>query len=201
MEFFTNIDWPGLLQTYGYWAILVGTFLEGETIVILAGICVMGGQMSFEGVALSAFIGSSLSDQLTFSLGKYKGSAVLQRFPSLDRKRERVSGLLRRYDTYLILGFRFVYGIRNVTPIILGMSHIPHRRFLLWNLTGAGIWAVSFTAAGYYFGHAVIHILEKYGVYTLVAVLAALLVGGGLFFLFRRRKLRQRQALLPNTLE
>lgn len=188
MDFFAHIDWQELLQTYGYWAILLGTFLEGETIVILAGICVAGGQMSFEGVALSAFLGSSLSDQLVFSLGKYKGNAILARFPSLRKKRKRVAWLLRKYDTFLILGFRFVYGIRNVTPIILGMSRIPHRRFLLWNLIGAFVWATSFTAAGCYFGHAMTHILRTCGIYALIAVLLALLAAGGFFFFIRRAR-------------
>ena len=188
MEFLSNVDWQALLQTYGYWAILLGTFLEGETIVILAGVLVASGQMSFEGVAACAFLGSSLSDQLMFSLGKYKGNSILARFPKLDRKRERVSKLLQKYDTYLILGFRFVYGIRNVTPIVLGLSNLCHWRFLIFNLIGALIWAVSFTAAGYYFGHAIDQILRIFGLSVLFGVVGVAVLAAVILYFIRRRK-------------
>lgn len=188
MEYFSNVDWQELLQTYGYWAILLGTFLEGETIVILAGVLVAGGQMSFEGVSVCAFLGSFLSDQLMFSLGKYKGNSILARFPKLDRKREKVSKLLQKYDTFLILGFRFVYGIRNVTPIVLGLSNIRHWRFLVLNLIGALVWAVSFTASGYYFGHVIDNILRIFGLSVLIGIVCVALLTAAILFFIRRRK-------------
>jgi len=188
MEYLSNVDWQDLLQTYGYWAILLGTFLEGETIVILAGILVASGQMSFEGVSACAFLGSFLSDQLMFSLGKYKGNSILGRFPKLDRKREKVSKLLQKYDTFLILGFRFVYGIRNVTPIVLGLSNIRHLRFLILNLIGALVWAVSFTASGYYFGHMIDNILRIFGLSMLIGIVCVVLLTAVILFFIRRRK-------------
>lgn len=188
MEYFSNVDWQELLQTYGYWAILLGTFLEGETIVILAGVLVAGGQMSFEGVSACAFLGSFLSDQLMFSLGKYKGNSILARFPKLDKKREKVSKLLQKYDTFLILGFRFVYGIRNVTPIVLGLSNIRHWRFLVLNLIGALVWAVSFTASGYYFGHVIDNILRIFGLSVLIGIVCVALLTAAILFFIRRRK-------------
>ncbi len=188
IDFLYNVDWQELLQDYGYWIILLGTFLEGETIVILAGILSASGQMSFGGIVLCAFVGSSLSDQLMFSIGKYKGNAIFARFPRLERKKKRVARLLRKYDLLLILGFRFVYGIRNVTPIILGLSHVRHGRFLALNLTGALVWSLSFTAGGYYFGQAVEQILHKCGVSVLIIIIGAILSGALAFFIIRRRK-------------
>jgi len=191
LEFLRNLDWQELLDSYGYLAIFIGTFLEGETIVILGGMLVAGGQMSLEGVIISAFAGSSLSDQLMFSLGKYKGSALLKRFPRIDRKRKRVSRLLAKYDAFLILGFRFIYGIRNVTPIILGLSRITHRRFLILNLIGTAIWAVLFTGGGYYFGHAVFKIVKVLGISILYLIIGAGILAGACYFFIRRRRLRK----------
>mgnify|MGYP001411232528 CR=1 FL=1 len=198
-EFFSNVDWQGLLQTYGYWAILLGTFLEGETIVLLAGICVAGGQMSFEGVAACAFLGSVVSDQLMFSIGKYKGEALLARFPRLNRNREKAAELLRKYDILLILGFRFAYGLRNITPIILGLGGIRHWRFLVLNLTGALIWAVSFTAAGYYFGHAIDRLLRALGFSAPFAIAGIILISAVTLFGIRRWRKRRAQATIVNS--
>ncbi len=192
MDFLHNVDWQSLLNTYGYWAILLVTFLEGETIVIMAGMVIAGGNMSFAGVICCALVGSMLSDQLMFSLGKWKGNAILSKFPRLNRKKKRVLRLLLRYDTLLIIGFRFVYGIRNITPIILGTSRIGFRRFLVFNFIGAACWSVVFTVGGYYFGHAMIKICELFGksVISVAACMVALFLAGyALFWVWRRRKL------------
>ena len=179
VEFLQGIDLNYILSTYGYVGILVLTFLEGETIVILAGVAAYKGLMDPQIVALCAFTGTFLSDQTMFSLGKYKGPAVLKRFPRINAKVERASRLIKQYDTLLILGFRFVYGVRNVTPVLLGVSGVSHPKFFGLNFIGAGVWAVSFTAGGYYgaemferaigkFGHAVFYVLLAVAVFGLV---------------------------------
>ncbi len=191
MDFLHSIDWQTLLNNYGYWAILLGTFLEGETIVILAGILAATGHMSFAGVAGCALLGSVSSDQLMFFLGQWKGNAILSRFPRLARPRDKVARLLTKYDIYFILGFRFVYGVRNVTPILLGISEIPFRRFLLYNVVGAIIWSISFTAGGFFFGHAVLHLLELFDRSLLLFLFCLgglLLIGGSAFWIWKKRK-------------
>ncbi len=142
-----------LLHQYGYLIILGWTFLEGETIVIVAGFLAQKGILNPWLIALSAFAGSLCSDQLMFTLGKHKGQGILRRFPSLDKNSAKARRMLLKYETPLILGFRFVYGMRNVTPILLGISGVSHLKFLLLNIIGAGVWALVFSFGGYYFGH------------------------------------------------
>lgn len=187
LEFFQNLDLPTLLDSYGYIAIVIITFLEGETIVILAGIAATHGLLNPQLVALCAFCGSVTSDQLMFSLGKYRGATMLRILPGLQRKISRASRLMRRYDTVFILGFRFVYGVRNVTPIMLGISRVRHLKFLILNLAGAAIWAVCFTAGGYYLGHAFTLFAGNIG-YVLIAVLLILII-----LVFGIRYIRRRQ--------
>lgn len=191
LDFLNNANWQELLQAYGYWAILLGTFLEGETVVLLAGILVSGEQMSFGGVVVCAFVGCVLSDQLMFSLGKYKGRAILARFPKLNRKQKKISLLLQKHDLLMILGFRFIYGVRNITPIILGISRISHWRFFFLNTVGALVWALSFTTAGYYFGHAIDHMLREFGPTFLLVTVGILLLATAAFLHFRKRKQKQ----------
>src|SRR6516164_6028052 len=99
-----------LISQYGYLAILVGTFLEGETILILGGLAAHKGLLELPGVMLAAFVGSTLSDQLFFLLGRRHGEAWLARRPQWQAGVQRVRGLLNRHSTLLILTFRFLYG-------------------------------------------------------------------------------------------
>lgn len=188
-EFFANFDLQSFLASYGYYAILLLTFLEGETIVILAGIAASRGILNPWLVVLSAFIGSCTSDQIMFSLGKYLGPNVLKYFPRLSNNMDRVGVLIKKYDIFLILGFRFVYGVRNVTPIMLGISHVPHMKFLVLNIIGALVWAASFTAGGFFLQKAFEEALNTFGSTVLYVIGFILLVAGSILYIrFRQNK-------------
>ena len=150
-------DIGNILENHLQWAyivLLIWTFLEGETIVIIAGVVAREGQLSLPLIILCAFCGSLCSDQLMFLLGRYKGQAFVARRPKWQMRAERVYRLLERHQTWLILGFRFLYGLRNITPFAIGMSQVPTRRFIVLNIIGAAVWAATFASAGYLFGTA-----------------------------------------------
>ena len=171
-----------LLSEYGYHIILLWTFLEGETIVIIAGWLspILGLKPWL--IALCAFIGSFSSDQVMFSLGKYKGPAILRYFPRLEKNMDKAKGLFKKYDTALILSFRFIYGVRNITPIMLGISGVSHKKFFFLNFIGAGVWAVTFTYGGYFAGLAFQKAMAYFGKGILFILLAVIAGAVGLWF-------------------
>lgn len=180
---YSGKDSSELLRQYGYIVVLIWTFLEGETIVIIAGWLSESLGLRHWLIALCAFGGSFLSDQLMFSLGKYKGADILRYFPKIASKMDKATRLFKKYDTALILGFRFVYGVRNITPIMLGISGVSHLKFLVLNFIGAGIWAVSFTYGGLFLGKAFIGLVHTVGHGLLYTILALAAAGGVLWFL------------------
>ena len=185
-----DFDAMDLLRRYGYYVILVWTFLEGETVVILAGMFSKKLHLDPALIALCAFCGSFLSDQVMFSLGKYKGESVLRYFPRVARNVDKAGRLFKKYDTILILGFRFVYGVRNVTPILLGISGVSHLKFFLLNFIGAAVWALSFSFGGYYAGRAFMKVMGLVGHGIFYVLLAALVAGGLIWFIRARRSVK-----------
>lgn len=143
-----------LLTHYGYLAVLVGTFLEGETVLLIGATLAHEGYMSLFLVGLCAFAGGLASDQLMFALGRRYGPGFVQKRPHLHHAAERVAPLLQRHSTALILGFRFAYGLRGVVPLLVGMQGLSPRRFLALNALGAFGWAVIFSLLGYFLGAA-----------------------------------------------
>lgn len=168
-----SIDYIGLIREYGYLAILLGTFLEGETILILGGVAAHLGSLELPLVMLTAFFGSSAGDQLYYFIGKWKGRSVLNYFPRWNVPAQKVFRLLERHKNLVILSFRFFYGLRNVTPFALGISRVETSRFVTLNLIGAALWAVSFATFGFLIGEAHERILGKgYGKILLAALVA-----------------------------
>jgi membrane-associated protein len=48
---------------------------------------------------------------------------------------------------------RFIPWVRSLTPLVAGMSLMPYRRFLYYNLIGGFIWVSFFVLGGYFFGN------------------------------------------------
>jgi len=148
------MDFDALLRDYGYVALLIGTFLEGETILVVAGIATRMGYLELPWVIVTAFFGSLAGDQAAFFVGRLWGARILDRWPGLRRGVGRVLRLLERWHTPLILTFRFYYGLRNVIPFALGTSDLRTRRFVVLNVIGAVAWSTALAVGGYFMGAA-----------------------------------------------
>lgn len=186
-----------LLTDWGYLAILIITFLEGESIVILAGAFAQQGFLSAELVALTALCGSFLGDQFYYTIGKRYGPPLLDRWPYLRDKAEWVFRILRKHETLFILSFRFIYGVRNVSPFAIAMAGVPRIRFMCLNFVAASIWAVSFTAIGYFSSKALERFFGEHQTEILIG-LAALALTYGLYS-FVRNFLRNRSKSHDST--
>jgi len=181
-----------LIATYGYLAVAVGSFLEGETVLVMAGFAAHRGYMDFRYVVLAAFLGSLAGDQLYFFLGRTQGAALLAKRPRWQARAARVHRVLERRQALFIFAFRFglVWGFRTVAPFVIGMSRVPTSRFVLFNTIGAAAWALSIGALGYFFGHGLELLLGDVKRYEREAFLFLVAVGAGLWlvrFLLRRR--------------
>jgi membrane protein DedA with SNARE-associated domain len=164
-----NMSLEELLQSWGYVAILIGTFLEGETIVIFAGVFASQGMMSLPLVFCTALFGTFFGDQVYFTIGKHWGAKLLYSHPAIKRKTRSVFRLLKRYETGFILSFRFIYGLRNVSPFVIGMNGIGHPRFAGLNFIAAFAWATLFAGGGYLLGKTLESFIGKlHGVILLV---------------------------------
>jgi membrane protein DedA with SNARE-associated domain len=146
-----------VLTDYGfllYPMILAWTFVEGETVVILTGVLASEGtfQISVEGLALAAFTGSFCGDQLYYHIGRKYGAPLLQRWPNLTSRIEWAFHLVKTNPTLFILSFRWIYGVRNIAPFVIGISRVQRAKYVSLNFIAAMVWAHSFAWGGYLLG-------------------------------------------------
>ena len=150
-----------VISHFGYWALLVGTALEGETILVVAGYLSHRGYLKLPYVIAVATLGSFAGDQIFFQIGRQSGAAFLSRHPLWQARVGRVERLFHRHRIALVMGFRFMYGIRTVSPFVIGISGFPRNLFVLLNAASAALWATSVGCAGYAFGRVLEHILSE----------------------------------------
>ena len=72
-----------LLRDHVYTAIVLGSIVEGETTVVLAGFAAHQGYAPWWAVTLLAAVMNFLLDQAWFALGRWRGDWVLARLPWL----------------------------------------------------------------------------------------------------------------------
>jgi len=177
-----------LISTYGYAAVGVGAFLEGETVLFLAGFAANRGYLELPWVMLSAFLGALFGDQFYFYLGRSLGKGALKKRPAWQAKSEKAFLLLERHQVWLIIGFRFLYGLRTITPFIIGASNISPYRFLVLNIIGATLWVTVVGILGYLFGKTLALLVDDFKKYELLVILIIVSIGTIIWFFHLRKK-------------
>ncbi|WP_213881093.1 DedA family protein [Pseudomonas sp. dw_358] len=141
-----------LIAHYGYFAVLVGSVIEGDGIAIMGGIAARHGYLEFFATALMAALGGMTADQTLYFLGRRYGDSILSRFRRHQAKIERMRELVHRHESLWVVGVRFAYGFRIIGPLILGTSGIPPKRFILLNICGGLLWGSVMVGFGYFVG-------------------------------------------------
>jgi membrane protein DedA with SNARE-associated domain len=165
-----------LLQKFGYLAVFVGTFLEGETILVMAGFFAERGYLRLPLVVVTACAGAYVGHVFWFFLGRTQGVKLLDKFPRMKRHFGKGIRLFERYGAPAIFITQWLYGLRITCAVIIGISKVSTIKFLLYEALTCIVWAIIIGTAGYYFGRAVERVLgraahiEKYGLLVLLVV-------------------------------
>ncbi|KQS01775.1 hypothetical protein ASG11_13125 [Sphingomonas sp. Leaf357] len=170
-----------LITRYGLVAVFLGAGIEGETMVVTGGLLAHDGLMPVVSVAIAAAAGSFVADQLFFAAGRrFRDHPRVKKIEAKPAFAKALS-LFERHPTAFVFGFRFLYGLRTVSPMAIGTTAIRTRTFAVLNLAAAALWAVLFTAIGFVFADGIEEIFGKIKSVEHVAigvVVAALAVFG-----------------------
>ena len=175
------------LAKFGYIAILLGTAIEGETIMIMGGFSAHRGYLELlPWVILAGFVGNSIQNQVYFVLGRRYGTRTIDKHPDWKPRLQQVHGWLERYRSSLIVALRFVPGFRVIGGVAIGMSDVSIVQFVAWNAIGALLWALVIGFLGYLCGHVLELILGEIK-HLEVPIFVGIAVIGGLWLFFIHR--------------
>ncbi|WP_227554231.1 DedA family protein [Acinetobacter lanii] len=193
-------DWAELLQQYGYFAVMIGAFFEGETVVVLGAYAVQQHILSYWLLIFAAMFGGFVGDQFYYYIGSKFGYGFIKKRPKLAEKFDRASSLIDRYPILMILIMRFAWGLRTLIPMSFGVKKYPLIRYTPVNLLASFIWAWLVVTLGVQLSHWFENIWQSllpqyHDLIISGAVIVCLIVIVGLLHAFYRSKKRQH----PNT--
>jgi membrane protein DedA with SNARE-associated domain len=190
IELFSLETIQEVAHRFGYAAVFLGILIEntgvpvpGETMTLVGGFLAGGGELKYWGVLLSAIAGAVIGDSCGYWLGVYGGWPLMVRLGNIFRiseeRLEQVKGEFSRNAPQAVFLGRFVTLLRIFAGPLAGIAQMPYPQFLLYNVSGATLWALTMVSLAYFVGQLVpleklLTWVTEFGVFALVLVIAAI---------------------------
>jgi membrane protein DedA with SNARE-associated domain len=169
------------ISRYGYIAIFIFTFFEGESVLIAAGFLAFNGYLDTVTIILVSAAASYIGHGTIFLIAFFKRDAFLrliQRFVKVNL--QKLQYLVKRFGAGSIFISQWIYGFRLLSAAVLGFSGMRRRKYFSFLLISCLLWATICTILGYFFGATLKNILgdvKKYNVYIAIGfVMAGILI-------------------------
>ncbi|MBT3281308.1 MAG: DedA family protein [Campylobacteraceae bacterium] len=175
-----------LMKEYGYVILFSWSILEGESGLVMAGLLCSTGDMNLYLAIFVAGLGGFVGDQIYFYIGRYNKSYVHSKFRGQRRKFALAHLLLKKYGWPIIFAQRYMYGMRTIIPIAIGLTRYDAKLFAIINLISAWMWGAITIVPVWYFGEEILEILKVAKEYWYVAVPFALTIGGSIIYYFNK---------------
>ena len=175
-----------LLQEYGYIILFIGSTLEGELGLIMAGIMCHTGHMAIPIAIIVAGLGGFVGDQVYFYIGRYNKNFIYKQLKTQRRKFALAHLLLQRYGWPIIFAQRYLYGMRTVIPMSIGVTRYSAKTFAFVNLISALVWAGITILLAYFFGEQLLQIVHYAKEHYYVAIPFAIILGGGIYYYYHK---------------
>lgn len=160
--------------------IMLGFFLPGDTLLIVAGLLAKAGLMDIRVLIFGSFVAAVLGDNVGYATGHRFGRRLFNREDSLIFHKKHLLKAQNFYEEHgkkTIVLARFLPIIRTFAPIVAGIASMRYRTFMSYNLIGGFVWTFGVSLLGYFIADAIPEeLLDKYLIaIVLVVVVASLL--------------------------
>ncbi len=150
--------WLLLLVIFSETGLLIGFFLPGDNLILLAGILCKAKpellNVNFFVLIVLMTFAAVLGNTVGYWFGQRAGEKLYSKKDSLLFKQSHIETTKNYYAKYggnltLIIA-RFLPVIRTFAPIIAGVIKVDLKKFMLFNLIGGFAWIISLTSIGYF---------------------------------------------------
>lgn len=137
-----------------YLIVFLVIFIEGELILVLAGVLSKNGFLDFFDLLIIAFAAAVLHDLFYWYIGT-KLSAIKRKrllFINLEKMKQRIAFIKEEAGIHIFIS-KFTWNLNRVTLIANGYLRLPLRKLLRYSIPACLTWTVLFISLGYFFAH------------------------------------------------
>ena len=133
----------------------IGLVAPGETTVIVGGLVAGQGEISLTLLIAIVWSCAVAGDLTSYALGRRLGRDFMVRHGArvkiTEERLQQVEAFFERRGGMTILIGRFIGLVRAIAPFVAGASRMPLRKFVPYDILGAGLWATTFCVLGFVF--------------------------------------------------
>lgn len=163
--------WDTYVADWGYLILFCWSILEGELGLIFAGIAAHTGHINVILAIFVAGLGGFVGDQIYFYIGRFNKTYIQKKLKNQRRKLALAHLLLQKYGWPIIFIQRYMYGMRTIIPISIGLTRYNAYKFAIINLISAWIWAAITIILTWFFGDKILMILSWFKKHPYILVL------------------------------
>jgi len=127
--------------------------------LIMGGIMSHTGDMDYFMTVFIAGLGGFTGDQIYFYVGRFNKGYIQRKLHKQRRKFAIAHLLLKKYGWPIIFMQRYMYGLRTVIPMSIGITKYSAKKFAFINLISAWVWAAITVTPAYYYGAEILVLL------------------------------------------
>ena len=171
------------IKEWGYLALFLYSFGGGFVGLVVAGVLAFAGDLNIYICIDVAANSNFLGDQFLFSLARNNKTYAKEMMQKYGRKVAYAHLLMRKYGSPVVFIQKYIYGIKTVIPLAMGLTKYNNKKFLVYNACAAIVWGIVVGSISYISGEFILNIAEDYK-YIGIAILASIILGTS--YLFRK---------------
>lgn len=148
------------LETYGYIGLFLYSLGGGFAAIVVAGVLSYMQKMDIVASITIAFIANTLGSFMLFYMARYQKAMMLEGLRKHRRKLALAHILLKKNGSWIIVAQKFIYGVKTIIPIAIGLTRYDFKKFAILNIIGALLWSLTFGLGSYYSGGFLVKLTE-----------------------------------------
>lgn len=174
-----------LIRDWGYIILFLYSFGGGFLALVVAGILSFSGELNIALSILVAGAANFIGDQFLFTIARKNKNQAKQMMQKHKRKIAMSHLLMRKYGSWVIFLQKYIYGIKTLIPLAMGLTKYDYKKFMFFNLFATALWALIVGLSAYQLGDLVYTYIEEFKTYGLAFVAFILL---GVFYMYQKYK-------------
>lgn len=180
------------LSTYGYIILFLYSFGGGMVAIIAAGVLSYTGKMDLATSIVVASLANTIGSTFLFYMGRYNKQTFMPYIKAHRRKLALSHLLMKKYGDKIIFIQKFIYGLKTLVPLTIGLTKYPQIKFHTLNTISAFLWALILGVGSYLAGELLMRIAAYFSDNTFMAPVILFSILGLIWFYFQKATKKKR---------
>lgn len=159
------------IRDWGYIALFMYSFGGGFVGLVIAGVLSYAGDLNIYISIIVAVISNFIGDQFLFYMARTNKSYANATMKKYGRKVALAHLLMRRYGSIVVFIQKYIYGIKTLIPLAMGLTKYSFQKFTIYNIFAASLWGIVVGSISYLMGNIVLTYAEDYKYFGVAFVL------------------------------